>query len=100
MKYEKLIRSKVPQDLTARGVLHKTRIAEPEEYKQKLHSKLLEEVTEFFRRPSKEELSDVLEVIEAIKKHHDWDSAEIEEIRLKKREEKGHFEDPIILVES
>lgn len=100
MRYEKLVRSKVLDDLSARNIPYKSHIAGPAEYDQKLHSKLLEEASEFIKDRSREELADVLEVFYALLEHYRWTYQEIEEIRLKKREEKGSFEEPIILEES
>jgi predicted house-cleaning noncanonical NTP pyrophosphatase (MazG superfamily) len=100
MRYEKLVRSKVLDDLTARNIPYKSHIADPSEYDQKLHSKLLEEASEFIRDRSREELADVLEVVHTLARHHGWSYQEIEDIRLEKRAKKGSFEEPIILEES
>jgi predicted house-cleaning noncanonical NTP pyrophosphatase (MazG superfamily) len=86
--------------LDKKGISYKSHIADESEYRERLYEKLLEEAGELVKDHNKEELADLLEVIEAIKKLNTWSTAEIEEIRLKKREEKGHFEDPLILDES
>jgi predicted house-cleaning noncanonical NTP pyrophosphatase (MazG superfamily) len=100
-KYNKLIRSKVPEYLDSIEVPYKIHIATADEYKKKLTEKLLEEAFEFAKEPvSKGELADILEVIEAIKESNGWTTEEIEEIRLKKHAEKGGFDQPIILEES
>lgn len=94
--YEKLVRDKIPEILDKKGVPYEKRFASPEEYKTELVKKLSEEVTEFTEsNGSPEELADVLEVIEAIKKLPEY--SEVTEIQQKKREEKGAFNDHIIV---
>jgi predicted house-cleaning noncanonical NTP pyrophosphatase (MazG superfamily) len=98
--YNKLVRSKILEILDAKGITHKSHIADKAEYGEKLYEKLVEESGELAKDRNKEELADLLEVIEAVKKMNSWDTQEIEEIRLKKRSERGDFESPIILEES
>ena len=98
--YNKLVRSKILQILTDKGMPHTAHLAPPEEYKEKLYEKLLEEAGELAQDRNKEELADVLEVIEAIIILNRWSRKEIEMIRLKKRDEKGSFLAPIILEQS
>ncbi len=93
--YNKLVRDKIPNILDEKGVSYKKRIASPEEYKVELIKKLTEETREFFDDPSSEELADVIEVIEALKKLPDY--TDIEEVRKKKAEERGSFAGRIIL---
>jgi hypothetical protein len=47
MKYEKLVRDKIPQILDKKGILYKKRKANDKEYKLELIKKLKEEVEEF-----------------------------------------------------
>jgi predicted house-cleaning noncanonical NTP pyrophosphatase (MazG superfamily) len=56
---------------------------------------LTEETDEFARAGDPEELADVLEVIEALRKLPDY--ANIEDLRLKKLKERGGFDAKIIL---
>ena len=93
--YNKLVRDRIPEILDKKGVPYEKRIAQPEEYRQELIKKLAEEVAEFGEAGSPEELADVLEVIEALKRLPEY--ADIEELRLKKREERGGFDAKIIL---
>ena len=60
-----------------------------------LIKKLKEEVGEFLEEKNTEELADIIEVVNAIKKLSEFEN--VEEIRLKKLEEKGGFEKRIIL---
>jgi predicted house-cleaning noncanonical NTP pyrophosphatase (MazG superfamily) len=93
--YNKLVRDKIPEILDAKGIAYEKRIATLEEYRQELIKKLGEEVQEFVEAGSPEELADVLEVIEALRELSDY--AAVEEIRLKKLEERGGFKEKIIL---
>ena len=94
--YNKLVRDYIPEIIKAKGGTYEDlRIASPEEYKEELIKKLGEEAKEFGAEPSVEELADVLEVLEALKTLPEY--ANVEEIRLKKRAERGGFDKRIIL---
>lgn len=93
--YTKLVRDKIPEILERKGVSYEKRIASPEEYKEELVKKLVEEVSEFTEAGDPEELADVLEVIEAIRKLPEYEK--VEDLRLQKREERGGFDEKIIL---
>ncbi len=93
--YNKLVRDKIPEILDKKRVYYEKRIAGAEEYKSELVKKLKEETEEYSQDGSLEELADVLEVIEAIKKLPEY--ANVEDVRLKKKEERGGFEEKIIL---
>ena len=93
--YNKLVRDKIPGRLDKKGILYEKRIASPEEYKAELIKKLQEELDEFKAAESPEELADLIEVIEALKKLPEY--TDVEEIRQQKLEEKGGFDERIIL---
>ena len=93
--YNKLVRDKIPQMLDRKGVLYEKRIASPEEYKEELIKKLSEEVYEFTEAGDPEELADVIEVINALRKLPEYEN--VEELRLQKLEERGGFDEKIIL---
>ncbi len=93
--YNKLVRDNIPEILDAKGVSYEKRVADEEEYKVELLRKLNEEISEFSTDGDVEELADVLEVIEALKKLPEYEN--VEEIRLKKREERGGFDKRLIL---
>lgn len=93
--YNKLVRDKIPEILDAKNVSYEKRVASPEEYKVELIKKLTEEVKEFLEAESIEELADVVEVIEALKQLPVY--ADVEAIRQKKKEERGGFDQKIIL---
>lgn len=93
--YNKLVRDKIPERLDGLGVPYEKRTASPEEFKAELIKKLGEEVQEFLEVKTSEELADILEVVEALKKLPEF--ADVEEIKQKKLEERGGFEKRIIL---
>ena len=93
--YNKLVRDKIPEILDKKGVSYKKRIASDEEYKEELVKKLGEETEEFLKAGDPEELADVIEVIEALKKMLDYEN--VEAVRRKKLEERGGFDQKIIL---
>jgi len=94
-KYNKLVRDKIPNILDAQGISYEKRVATSEEYKAELIKKLEEETKEFSEVGSPEELADVIEVIEVLKKLPDY--ANVEELRKKKSEDKGAFDQGIII---
>jgi predicted house-cleaning noncanonical NTP pyrophosphatase (MazG superfamily) len=93
--YNKLVRDKIPKILDRKGVPYEKRVASSEEYRQELIKKLVEEVAEFNEAGDPGELADVLEVIEALKKLPEY--ADAEELRRKKLDERGGFDERIIL---
>jgi len=99
MKYNKLVRDKIPEIIKSKGKTPLTYIADDKEYKEKLKKKLHEEVEEFTSSEDKEELADILEVIYAICKSKNIKFEGLEKIRKEKQKERGGFRDKIILKE-
>ena len=93
--YNKLVRDKIPEYLDEKGISYEKRIATEKEYKEELIKKLDEEIKEFSEKGDAEELADVMEVIETLKKLPEYEG--VEEIRVKKLEARGGFEQRIIL---
>jgi len=100
VKYNKLVRDKIPEYIRNRGGNPISHVASEEEYWQKLKEKLLEEFEEFNKDESKEEFADLLEVIDAIADYKNFNKEEIIALREKKVAERGKFKDRIILDES
>ena len=99
MKYNKLIRNKIPEIIKSSGKNSITHIASDKEYWKSLKEKLKEEVIEFEKDSNEEEFSDILEVLEAIKEFKNFNQDNIKHIKEKKALEKGKFKEKIILDE-
>ncbi len=99
MRYDKLVRDKIPERISQEGEVPITHIADDEEYWEKLKEKLKEEVDEFLENNNNEELSDILDVINTICDFKNIDRDKLEIFRKKKLEEKGGFKNKIILDE-
>jgi len=100
MKYNKLVRDKIPEYIKAKGGNPIFHIAGEKEYWEKLKQKLFEEFEEFKKDESVEEFADLLEVIDAIYDYKKFDRSEITQIRNKKSMERGKFKKGIVLDES
>jgi uncharacterized protein len=97
--YNKLVRDKIPEIIKQKDKNPVTHIATEEEYKQKLHEKLKEEVGEFIKEPSEEELADISEVLDSIIVNNNFNKKNIDKIKEQKAKERGSFKDRIILDE-
>ena len=93
MKYNKLVRDKIPKIINNDGKKAVTHKADKKEY----YRKLKEEVDEFFISDEEEELADILEVIYEICDFKKIDRKKLEKIRLNKKESKGGFNSRVIL---
>ncbi|MBD3252796.1 hypothetical protein GF386_03635 [Candidatus Pacearchaeota archaeon] len=100
MKYDKLIRDKIPEIIKNKGLIPVTHIASDEEYSEKLKAKLQEEVDEFLEDSIQEELADILEVIYALCDLYNIDKDRLENLRKEKAEKRGRFKNKIILDET
>lgn len=94
-KYTKLVRDKIPKILDEKGIPYQKEIARSEEMKAWLMLKLEEEMAEFKEAKNVEELADILEVIKALQNLPEF--SDLESVRQKKAEERGGFEQGIIL---
>lgn len=100
MKFNKLVRDKIPEKIRAEGREPITHIAESEEYRVKLNEKLQEEVSEYLESENAEELADILEVIDAIIELKGLTKEEVATMKQKKFDERGGFAGRIILDET
>jgi predicted house-cleaning noncanonical NTP pyrophosphatase (MazG superfamily) len=99
--YNKLIRDKIPQIMEGNGKKFEIEVLDNESYLEHLNIKLKEEMDEYFTSNVEanqiEELADLVEVVYGILKAKDVSIKEFEYIRLKKRDERGGFEDKLFL---
>jgi predicted house-cleaning noncanonical NTP pyrophosphatase (MazG superfamily) len=95
--YNKLVRDKIPAVIAAEGKKAKTSELSDKEYLKELTKKLAEEVEEFQKEPSIEELADIKEVTIAIREAMKIHAGELEDMRRKKAAERGRFKNKIFL---
>ncbi|MBS3149378.1 nucleoside triphosphate pyrophosphohydrolase [Candidatus Woesearchaeota archaeon] len=100
MKYNKLVRDKIPEIIRNKDQIAITHIANDEEYYLKLQEKLKEEVEEFLESNNNDELADILEVIYAICDKKGINKEKLEELRIIKNKKRGGFKNKIILDET
>lgn len=96
-KYNKLVRDKIPDIVSADGGKATYYILSKEEYIVELDKKLNEEVKEYQADKSLEEMADVLEVLYAICKARGYAIEELEAKRKEKAEVNGSFNERIFL---
>ena len=98
MRYDKLVRDKIPELIQKAGETPVIRILEDGEYRERLEKKLDEEVAEFHKDQNIEELADILEVVLALNESLGYSREELESAYLKKHEARGGFSDRIFLI--
>lgn len=101
--YNKLVRDKILDIIKADGLAYNSRVLKPEEHLTEIKKKLYEEAKEFDettnRADALEEMADVLELLHAALKVYDADFAELEAIRVKKKEKRGGFDEGLYLID-
>ena len=99
MKYNKLIRDRIPEIIAKNGQSARVRVLTDEEYLAKLDEKLGEELAEYLADGNVGELADLLEVIYAAALARGTTAEQLDEIRRKKAEERGAFAEKLLLEE-
>jgi predicted house-cleaning noncanonical NTP pyrophosphatase (MazG superfamily) len=97
MSTEKLVRDKIPLIIRSKGEEPLVRTASADEIKKLLLQKLSEEVAEIQADLNVEELADAIEVIYALAQQLNVSLEELEKVRIKKKEERGGFENGFVL---
>ncbi len=98
--YNKLVRDNIPQIIEENGGKAEIRILSDEEYCTFLEAKLDEEVGEYHRDKTPEELADILEVVYALAAASGVSKDQLLEIYQKKHDARGGFEKRIFLISS
>ena len=98
-KYNKLVRDKIPEIINKSGKECKIKVLEDEEYLRELNEKLQEELNEYYEDGDVKELADIVEVLYAILDYKGVSFEEFTKIRLEKKEERGGFQNKILLLE-
>lgn len=99
IKYNKLVRDRIPDIIEASGKQCVYATLSDEEYLKMLDEKLNEELQEYQEGKSMEELADLLEVMMAVATARGSSFEEIERIRIEKVEKRGTFARKILLAE-
>lgn len=97
IEYDKLVRDKIPDIIEASGKRCVTSVLSEDEYLKKIDAKLAEELEEYYKDQSLEELADLVEVIYAAAKARGYTPEELELCRQKKADKRGTFEKKILL---
>ena len=96
--YRKLVRDHIPQMIEATGGKAVTQILSDEAYATCLEAKLDEEVGEYHRDKTVEELADILEVVYALAATSGCSREQLEQVYFEKHRERGGFDRKIYLI--
>lgn len=97
--YNKLIRDRIPEIISAAGKSCTTEILSEQDYLHMLDAKLDEELAEYHKDQTIEELADLLEVIRAVAVARGFTLEELDRVRAEKAAKRGSFEKRILLKE-
>ena len=97
--YDKLVRDKIPKIIKESGKKCKTRKMKPAEVQDYFQAKILEELEELFENPCAEEMGDVMEAVDCLRKALQLPIKDVIDVKHKKRDERGSFQKGIILLE-
>lgn len=99
IKYNKLVRDRIPEIIEADGRICKTEILRDTEYLKMVDAKLDEELAEYHKDQNIEELADLMEVIYAAANARGYTIEQLEQVRAEKAEKRGGFQKKILLLE-
>ena len=98
--FDKAIRDKIPEIIQKDGHSCNIQTLSDEKFLVQLEKKLSEEVTEYQNDKNPEELADILEVIYRIIQLQGISKEELEQIRIKKLQERGGFDKNLFLMDT
>ena len=96
-EHNKLVRDNILNIIKTNGQEYNFHIASDSEYWIKLKEKLYEEINEFMKDESIEEIADIFEVLLSILKYKNISISDLENIRQNKENKRGSFNKRIIL---
>ena len=97
IKYDKLVRDRIPEIIEKSGKSCEILVLDEQDYLQMLDKKLDEELLEYRKDKTVEELADLLEVIYALAKTHGVTKEQLENLRAEKAQKRGAFDNKILL---
>ena len=97
--YNKLVRDRIPEIIEANGQTCVTKILDKDAYLEMVDAKLTEELAEYHKDQTVEELADLMEVIYAAAAARGCTREQLEDIRREKAEKRGAFHKGILLLE-
>lgn len=97
--YNKLVRDRIPEIIEKNGKRCVCETLPQDQYIAMLDAKLNEELAEYQQSKSLEELADLLEVMGTVVRARGYTWAQLTETRKKKLEDRGGFEQRILLKE-
>lgn len=97
IKYDKLVRDRSPEIIEKSGKSCEILVLDEQDYLQMLDKKLDEELLEYRKDKTVEELADLLEVIYALAKTHGVTKEQLENLRAEKAQKRGAFDNKILL---
>jgi predicted house-cleaning noncanonical NTP pyrophosphatase (MazG superfamily) len=98
--YNKLVRDKIPEIITANGEVAVTRVLDQNEYREALFEKLSEELEELRTASESErisELADLQEVLNSLSASYGYSPSGVRAAAEDKRSKRGGFSDRIYL---
>ena len=97
--YNKLVRDLIPDIIEESGKTCRVRVLSEDEYLEMLDRKLDEELREYHKDESIEELADIYELIRAAAIARGYTLEELEAVRAAKAEKRGGFDKRIFLID-
>ena len=97
--YHKLIRDGIPEIIEKQGKMCIVRPLAPEEYLKMVDAKLDEELAEYHKDQTLEELADLMEVLYAAAEARGFDREQLEQVRAEKEAQRGAFRKRLLLLE-
>lgn len=99
IKYNKLVRDRIPEIIQSSGKSCTTEVLFSDNYLRMIDAKLDEELAEYHKDQNIEELADLLEVIHAAAIARGYTLEDLERVRAEKAAKRGGFEKRILLKE-